>query len=108
MEADEYRRLAQQESVLWWFGLLHRNLFAALGSLGLSVPGLTCGDFGCGTGGFVAKLPKRFPRWSVVSLDKSSGPWNLPGGTTVRILFSAMSSSLHSKPACSTSSLRWM
>jgi SAM-dependent methyltransferase len=71
MEADEYTRLAQQESLLWWFGLLHRNLFASLDALGLSKPGLKCADFGCGTGGFVAKLQKRFPTWSVVGLDRS-------------------------------------
>jgi methylase of polypeptide subunit release factors len=71
MEADEYTRLAQQESVLWWFGLLHRNLFASLESLDLSTPGLKCGDFGCGTGGFVAKLRERFPTWSITGLDRS-------------------------------------
>jgi SAM-dependent methyltransferase len=70
MEADEYARLAQQEGVLWWFDLLHRNLFASLDSLGLS-PGLKCADFGCGTGGFVAKLRQRFPTWFVFGLDRS-------------------------------------
>lgn len=71
MEADEYRRLAQQESVLWWFNLLHRNLFASLHSLGLSSQALRCADFGCGTGGLVAKLRRQFPTWSVVGLDRS-------------------------------------
>jgi SAM-dependent methyltransferase len=71
MEADEYTRLAQQESVLWWFDLLHRNLFAVLESAALHKPGLSCADFGCGTGGLVGKLRKRFPTWSVVGLDKS-------------------------------------
>lgn len=72
MEPTEYLRLAQHESALWWFSLLHRNLFALLDSLNLSKPALTCADFGCGTGGFVAKLRNRFPTWSVVGLDKSS------------------------------------
>jgi len=71
MEADEYTRLAQQENVLWWFGLLRRNLFAVIDGLNLSAPGLKCADFGCGTGGFVAKLQERFPTWSVIGLDKS-------------------------------------
>lgn len=72
MEADEYARLAQHEDKLWWFGLLHRNLFASLDCLGLAKPGMKCGDFGCGTGGFAAKLRHRFPTWSVVGLDRSS------------------------------------
>jgi SAM-dependent methyltransferase len=71
MEADEYRRLAEQESALWWFDLLHRNLFASLRSLGLSSQGLKCADFGCGTGGFVGQLRHRFPTWSIIGLDKS-------------------------------------
>jgi SAM-dependent methyltransferase len=71
MEADEYRRLAEQESVLWWFDLLHRNLFASLRSLDLPSQGLRCADFGCGAGGFVAKLRAQFPIWSVVGLDRS-------------------------------------
>jgi SAM-dependent methyltransferase len=71
MDADEYTRLAEQENVLWWFGLLHRNLFAILDSLHLSASGLKCGDFGCGTGGLVGQLRERFPSWSVVGLDKS-------------------------------------
>ena len=72
MEADEYLRMAQQETVLWWFHLLHENLFAALDSLGIPLGGdLNCADFGCGTGGFVAKLRERFPTWRVVGLDKS-------------------------------------
>lgn len=71
MEPEEYTRLAQLESKLWWFNLLHSNLFAALEALGLSAPALKCADFGCGTGGFVAKLQKRYPTWSVVGLDKS-------------------------------------
>jgi len=71
MEADEYARLAQQESWLWWFELLHRNLFASLDALGLHKPSLKCADFGCGTGGFAAKLQKHFPSWSVVGLDRS-------------------------------------
>jgi ubiquinone/menaquinone biosynthesis C-methylase UbiE len=77
MEADEYRRLAQEESALWWFGLLHRSLFAALDCLVLPQSGLKCADFGCGTGGFVAKLRKRFPTWSVVGLDKSEAALQL-------------------------------
>jgi ubiquinone/menaquinone biosynthesis C-methylase UbiE len=71
MEADEYRRLAQEESALWWFDLLHRNLFASLDALDLPQLGLKCADLGCGTGGFVVELRKRFPTWSVVGLDKS-------------------------------------
>ena len=77
MEADEYTRLAQQESVLWWFGLLRRNLFALLEPLNLSKPGLRCADFGCGTGGFVAALHSRFPTWSVTGLDKSAAALRL-------------------------------
>jgi SAM-dependent methyltransferase len=71
MESDEYARLAQQESILWWFGLLHRNLFASLDSTGRPGPGLKCADFGCGTGSFIAKLRRRFPTWSFVGIDKS-------------------------------------
>jgi SAM-dependent methyltransferase len=72
MEADEYRRLAELESELWWFGLLHDALFASLESLGLSTVALRCADFGCGTGGFLSKLGGRFPTCSVVGLDKST------------------------------------
>ncbi len=72
MEPDEYTQLAQQEGELWWFDLLHRILFASLDSAGLSAFGMSCADFGCGTGGFLAKLRDRFPAWSVVGLDKSA------------------------------------
>lgn len=72
MEADEYIRLAQQENMHWWFGLLRRNLLAALDPLALSGRGLRCADFGCGTGGLVAELRNRFPTWFVVGLDKSA------------------------------------
>jgi SAM-dependent methyltransferase len=72
MEVDEYTRLAQQENIHWWFGLLHRNLLASLEALGPSEQALKCGDFGCGTGGLVSELRKRFPTWFVVGLDKSS------------------------------------
>ena len=72
MEADEYTRLAQQEDIHWWFGLLHRNLFAALDFLALSGPGLRCADFGCGTGGLIAELRNRFPTWSIFGVDRST------------------------------------
>jgi SAM-dependent methyltransferase len=72
MEADEYKRLAQQENELWWFDLLHRNLFAVLDSVGLPHEGLQCADFGCGTGNTVARLRERFPTWALVGLDKSN------------------------------------
>ena len=72
MEADEYTRLAQQEDVHWWFGLLHRNLFAALDFLALSGQGLRCADFGCGTGGLIGELRNRFPTWSIVGVDRST------------------------------------
>jgi ubiquinone/menaquinone biosynthesis C-methylase UbiE len=72
MEADEYTRLAQQENVLWWFDLLHANLFASIEALDLSAPGQKCADFGCGTGGFLGKLRTRNPSWSVIGLDKSA------------------------------------
>ena len=39
--------------------------------LDLSQPGLKCADFGCGTGGLVAELRKRYPTWFVVGLDRS-------------------------------------
>ncbi len=72
METDEYTRLARQESTLWWFGVLRRNLFAALHSAGIGGPHLLVADFGCGTGGLVAELRQRFPGWSAVGLDKSN------------------------------------
>jgi|SRR5579883_698087 SAM-dependent methyltransferase len=77
MEADEYTRLRQQESVLWWFGLLHRNLFASLDALGLPQSGLRCADLGCGTGGLIAKLQRRAPAWAIVGLDKSEAALRL-------------------------------
>jgi ubiquinone/menaquinone biosynthesis C-methylase UbiE len=72
MEAEEYTRLAQLENMLWWFDLLHANLFASLDALDISTSGQRCADFGCGTGGFLAKLRQRRPSWSVVGLDGSA------------------------------------
>jgi hypothetical protein len=71
MQADEYRRRAEQEGVLWWFDLLQLKLFASLDSIGFSGQKRKGAAFGRVTGGLVGRLRNRFPTWSVVGLDKS-------------------------------------
>jgi SAM-dependent methyltransferase len=52
MEADEYARMDAVEDAMWWYRALHTRLLASLS--GLTGPIL---DAGCGTGGFLARLP---------------------------------------------------
>jgi ubiquinone/menaquinone biosynthesis C-methylase UbiE len=71
MEADEYTRLAEQEDRLWWFQVLRRNLFATFDRVGLETT-LRCLDLGSGTGGLVALLRDRYPKWDIHGMDRSS------------------------------------
>ena len=71
METDEYTRLAEQEDRLWWFQVLRRNLFAIFDRVGLETT-LRCLDLGSGTGGLVASLRDRYPKWDIYGMDRSS------------------------------------
>jgi ubiquinone/menaquinone biosynthesis C-methylase UbiE len=71
METDEYTRLAEQEDRLWWFQVLRRNLFAIFDRVGLETT-LRCLDLGSGTGGLLALLRDRYPKWDIHGMDRSS------------------------------------
>jgi ubiquinone/menaquinone biosynthesis C-methylase UbiE len=52
MEADEYDLMDATEATMWWYRALHARLLDALGAS----PGAVL-DAGCGTGGFLARIP---------------------------------------------------
>ena len=52
METEEYHRMASAESTMWWYRALHARLLDALAA----APGPVL-DAGCGTGGFMARVP---------------------------------------------------
>jgi SAM-dependent methyltransferase len=70
MNADEYRKLAEVEDRMWYFGALHghieRELVRAFGDGPASVL-----DAGCGTGGLIARLAPRHRAWNWTALDVS-------------------------------------
>ena len=55
MEPEEYALMDREEARMWWYRALHARLLDALGS----TPGPIL-DAGCGTGGFLALVPRSF------------------------------------------------
>jgi SAM-dependent methyltransferase len=71
VEAEEYVQLAKQEETLWWFTALHNNIFALLDRFHVAGRDVRLIDLGSGTGGFIGKLRRRYPDWTITGLDKS-------------------------------------
>jgi SAM-dependent methyltransferase len=69
MDSDEYRKMDEAESRMWWYYGLHNNL--------ISILRLTCQldnpsnvlDAGCGTGGFLAALKSAIPSLNLFGVD---------------------------------------
>lgn len=54
---------------MWWFAAMHRNLLVLSGRLPLAADSRRILDAGCGTGGFLAKLVRRYPETALFGLD---------------------------------------
>lgn len=67
MHADEYRKMADVEDVMWYYRALHRHVAAAL--RGVAGPGAAVLDAGCGTGGLLRRLAAAEPGWRLQGLD---------------------------------------
>ncbi len=71
MEAAEYAKMAALEEAMWWYRGLHANLALLAGAAGLGRGRLL--DAGCGTGGLLKHLARRFPGLACVGLDVDPG-----------------------------------
>jgi SAM-dependent methyltransferase len=60
MEAAEYQKLAATESSMWWFKALHGLVLDQIARMQLA-PGARLLDAGCGTGGMLLGIARRFP-----------------------------------------------
>lgn len=69
MERSEYERLAAAEERMWWFRGLHANLIAAFDRASAAAPRRTILDAGCGTGGLLLRLAKRFPALTSIGIE---------------------------------------
>ena len=57
---------------MWWFAALHRNLLMLAGRLPLETVSRPLLDAGCGTGGFLVRLARRYPKSRLLGLDLDS------------------------------------
>jgi SAM-dependent methyltransferase len=69
VERSEYDKLDRVEDRMWWFAALHRNLLVLSRRLPPVAGGRSILDAGCGTGGFLAKLARRYPETALLGLD---------------------------------------
>lgn len=72
MERVEYERLAALDRRLWWFHGLHAQIMTALERRGPRGSGRLL-DAGCGTGGLLAALARRFPRLAIFGVELDPG-----------------------------------
>lgn len=68
MQQDEYRKLAEVEDRMWYFGALNRRCVYWLQRLLPAGPAKVL-DAGCGTGGLIKALQAADPAWDCVGLD---------------------------------------
>src|SRR6516165_9070864 len=54
---------------MWWFGAMHRNLLMLANRLPLDTVDRPILDAGCGTGGFLVRLARSYPRKGLLGLD---------------------------------------
>lgn len=69
MDRSEYDKLDRTEDRMWWFAAMHRNLLTLSCRARLEAVDLPILDAGCGTGGLLARLAKRYPDRTVLGLD---------------------------------------
>lgn len=67
MEAAEYDRMDAAEDTMWWFRAAHQRVEEALS--GLTPGSARILDAGCGTGGLLARLRRRFPGLFLAGID---------------------------------------
>jgi SAM-dependent methyltransferase len=60
MDAAEYQKLATTEDTMWWFKALHRLVLDQIAQMELA-PGDRLLDAGCGTGGMLRSVARRYP-----------------------------------------------
>jgi len=69
MDSDEYRKMDEAESRMWWYYGLHNNLISILRlNCQLDSPSNVL-DAGCGTGGFLAALKSTIPSLNLFGVD---------------------------------------
>ncbi|MBI2515744.1 MAG: class I SAM-dependent methyltransferase [Opitutae bacterium] len=69
MQAEEYRKMADVEDVMWYYRALHRHVGRALRHHLPSAAEIL--DAGCGTGGLLRRLKHAEPAWRLTGLDLS-------------------------------------
>ncbi len=72
MEAAEYQLMDAAEDGMWWYRALHAHAAAALAPLLEAGEGPVL-DAGCGTGGNLASLRRRWPQARLVGLEYDPG-----------------------------------
>ncbi|MFN5465997.1 MAG: class I SAM-dependent methyltransferase [Cyanobacteriota bacterium] len=80
MQVDEYRKLAELESEMWYFDALHRRIMFPLSPFYGQVARLL--DTGCGTGGLIRALRRANPQWHITGLDFSALACSIARQTT--------------------------
>jgi len=70
MQLDEYRKLAEVEDRMWYFGALNRRIDHWLTRLLPNGP-VQLLDAGCGTGGLIKALHSTHPGWRMAGIDYS-------------------------------------
>jgi len=68
MQLDEYRKLAEVEDRMWYFGALNGRIIHWLRKFMPRGPARLL-DAGCGTGGLIKALGSADPAWSITGLD---------------------------------------
>jgi len=69
VERPEYEKLDRVEDSMWWFAAMHRNLLMLANRLPLDTVDRPILDAGCGTGGFLVRLARSYPRKGLLGLD---------------------------------------
>lgn len=80
MQIDEYRKLAELESKMWYFSALHQRMMIPLKPLQGKPARLL--DAGCGTGGLIRAIREQEPSWSITGIDFSPLACSLASQTT--------------------------
>ena len=69
MERPEYEKLDRVEDSMWWFAAMYRNLLMLANRFALDTVDRPILDAGCGTGGFLVRLARGYPRKGLLGLD---------------------------------------
>jgi SAM-dependent methyltransferase len=69
VERSEYEKLDEVEDRMWWFAALHGNLLMLAARLPIETAKRPILDAGCGTGGLLLRLGRRYPEAVVLGLD---------------------------------------